>query len=158
MARKGTAELTAKALATLRDLGYRRVFKSLDRCQSRSVYCFCKDDLELWYLVQVRHYQEESTRYLVGIMIEALQHVDQVVLYFEGEPKILVFPATFLRDILRERIGAGDAHYSGSDNGQWRVDFHLSEDTLSPVGSDGDRYDVSGFVVNVADATVIDPK
>jgi len=154
MARTGTTELTAKGLATLRGLGYRRVFATPDKCQSRSVYRFAKDDLEGWFLVQVRHHQEESSRYLVGIMVEALERVDWVALYFEGESKMLILPATFLRDILRERMRAGDARYTGAHNGQWRVDFYLSENTLSPQGSVGHRYDVSRFVVEIAATTI----
>jgi hypothetical protein len=72
-----------------------------------------------------------------------------VALFFEGEPIMVILPATHLRDIHRRSVELGDASYSGRHDAQWRVDFYLSDRELSPQGSNGRRYDISRYVVQL---------
>ena len=64
MAQRGAAELRDAALDALRSLGYRKTWGVLDGCRSRSVHRMEKDGDEAWFLVQARHHQPETDRYL----------------------------------------------------------------------------------------------
>jgi hypothetical protein len=146
MAKPGTAQLRKTAIATLHALGYQRTLGRLNGYYGRSVERMIKNGIESWYLIQCRHHQSDTHRYLIGILVDALQKVDQVVLFFEGEPKIVIIPAEFLRGILRRRIEAGNARYTGPHNEQWRVNVHLYYERLSSQGSGGTWHDISRFV------------
>lgn len=150
MAQPGTAQLRSAAFDTLKSLGYTKLWGTLDGCRSRSVQKMSKDGDELWLLLQCRHHQSESDRYLIGVIVDALRRVDQVAFFFEGETRIPIFPSTFLSEILDKHKKAGDARFTGEHDEQWRIDIHLSDEQLSPQGSNGQRYNISSYVHRVS--------
>jgi len=150
MAHIGSDRLMPAALGVLRDLGYHPREKRPLGCTSRNVYCYEKDGKEEFILVQCRSHQDETDRYLVGVIVEALRQVNSVVLFLEGEPSILKIPAEFLRRIHEDRAKIGDARYTGPHNEQWRIDVYLSDAEMSPQGSSGHRYNIMPYVVRLA--------
>lgn len=150
MAKPGTTELRSAAFEVLRSLGYTKRSGNLCGCRSRSVQKMAKGNDELWLLLQCRHHQTESDRYLVGIIVDALRRVDQVAIFFEGETRIPIFPASFLAEILEQHRKSGDARFTGKNDEQWRIDIHLSDEQLSPQGSNGQRYKISPYVHRIS--------
>ncbi|MCC6681588.1 MAG: hypothetical protein IT445_11860 [Phycisphaeraceae bacterium] len=149
MAQPGTATLKSNAFAALETLGYSMRWDRLVDCRSRSVHKMAKDGKETWFLIQCRHNQPETDRYLVGIIVDALKRVDFVALFFEGETRLPIIPAEYLLKILQHHKQVGDASFTGNHSEQWRVDIHLSDEQLSPQGSCGQRYSISSYINRV---------
>jgi len=149
MARLGTVELNDAALEALRNAGFRTTWGRLDGCRSWSVHRFEKDGKESWFLIQARHNQPDTDRYLVGLIVDAMDRVDNVALFFEGE-KLLILPSSFLCEIHNRHKALGNASYTGLRDRQWRVDFFLSAGELSLQGSKGQRYDFAAHATSIS--------
>jgi hypothetical protein len=149
MSQVGWERLMPEALSTLRRVGYRHVNRFLSGCSSRNVYCLEKDGKQEFVLIQCRSCRPGDDRYLVGLIVEALQKVESVALFFEGESRMLKIPAAILRQILCDRVDFGDARFTGNRKEQWRVDFYVSEAKMSPQGSEGRKYDLGEHVIEI---------
>ena len=146
MAKLGASLLQPQAQEQLISIGYKLSWKTLPDYKSRNVQCIEKDGKEEFALIQCRSHDSENSRYLVGIIVEALNSVNSVVLYFQGETTLFKIPAQFLIEIHEERIKIGDARYTEK---QWRVDFTVFNKKMSPQGSNGVWYDVSPYAIKI---------
>ncbi|MGF1633188.1 MAG: hypothetical protein ACFCVE_05005 [Phycisphaerae bacterium] len=88
---------------------------------------------------------------MIGIVMEPLSVVDHVALYLEGESCLFLFPAPYLREIHERHRLQGDARYTGDFEQQWRIDLRVADAALSPQGSDGKRYDIRAYRIQVGD-------
>jgi len=104
MMRGRDSELMSLVLADLRRLGYTASYP--ERCSGfgKKVFWLSRSEEQFHALIQVRSYDPSTFRYLVGIVIPDLRRVDQVILWFEKEYKLVKIPASFLILLSRYRL------------------------------------------------------
>lgn len=103
-------------------------------------------------LMQTRSYDDDTDRYLIGIVVPDLRRVAQFIAWFENEGVAYRIPAEWLCELLDKCIEAGTAAFT-HDGRNWRVDFHLDEDTLSPQQSFGERYPIGRYRIDIPKST-----
>lgn len=143
------SELMDMALADLRRLGYAVSYPDPVLSFGRKVRQLSRQQEHFNALIQVRAHQPADYRYLVGLVIPEMRRVATVIIWCENERKLFQIPTGILCDILDEREDLGDAKYATRGR-QWRVDFHLDEEALSPQGSGGERYSISQYSVSLS--------
>ena len=146
MAKPGRKDLIPEALSKLESIGFQINHSVPPGCWSDQVYALSINGLKEFALIQCRSYQSDN-RYLVGIIVEALQKVDCVVLFFQGRRKLLKITAPILRDLFGKCRNLGIAAFTGEVEQQWRVNVQLGDEGLIPQGSSWYSIDLSPHVI-----------